>query len=264
MLGLDSQIRFSIHGGADSGGVAGGVDSLLAFLESAVRQSPAETFHGLLPGIAALQNLHPLFVHFPIALLSLFFALDLAGSLAGRAEWRRVAGWFLYLGVAFAGITVTFGFIAADTVAHGGDVHEIMESHEHLGISVFGLAAFLAVWRGIAKAHPAGPANAFYLALAGLLAGLLAFTADLGGLMVYKYGVSVEAAADANRAAALRHEHGEPDFDQPVDHDEPVVKQELGLGSAIHQDEDGAAHPQAEPAPAAASHQHEHNHKHDH
>jgi len=262
MLGLDSQIRFSIHGGADSGGVAGGIDSLLAFLETAVRQSPAETFHDLMPGIAALQNLHPLFVHFPIALLSLFFAVDLAGTLADRAEWRRVAGWLLYLGVAFAGITATFGFIAADTVAHGGDVHEIMESHEHLAISVFGLAAFLAVWRGIGKTHPAGPANAFYLLLAGVLAGLLMFTADLGGLMVYKYGVAVEAAADANRAAALEHEHGAPDFDQPVDHEEPVVKQELGLGSAIHQD--GANHSQADPAPAAPRHSHQHNHKHDH
>ncbi|MCQ8182385.1 DUF2231 domain-containing protein [Methylomonas sp. SURF-1] len=262
MLELGSQIRFSIHGGADSGGVAGGVEALLSFLETALRQSPGETFEGLLPGISALQNLHPLFVHFPIALLSLFFAVDLAGSLAARAEWRRVAGWLLYLGVGFAGITATFGFIAADTVAHGGDVHEIMENHEHLGVAVFGLAAFLAVWRGIGKTHPVGPANAFYLLLAGLLAGLLAFTADLGGLMVYKYGVAVEAAADANRAAALEHEHGAPDFDQPVDHEEPVVKQELGLGSAIHQDD--APHPQAEPAPANHLHQHEHNHKHGH
>ncbi len=262
MLGLDSQIRFSIHGGADRGGVADGVDSLLTFLETAVRQSPAQTFHDLMPGIAALQNLYPLFVHFPIALLSLFFALDLAGTLAGRAEWRRVAGWLLYLGVAFAGITATFGFIAADTVAHGGDVHEIMESHEHLAISVFGLAAFLAVWRGIGKTHPAGPANVVYLLLAGLLAGLLAFTADLGGLMVYKYGVAVEAAADANRAAAALHEHGDPGFEQPVDHEEPVMKQELGLGSAIHQD--GAPQSQGDPAPVESSHSHQHKHTHAH
>lgn len=227
MFDLSNTLLFSVHGGADSGGgVAGTVDGFLSLVENLLALSPGEVFGRVMPGIAAMDNLHPLFVHFPIALLSLFFLLDVVGSLSGKAEWRRAAGWFLYGGAIFAGLTVAMGLIAAASVSHGGDVHEIMEHHEHLGISVFSLAAVLAVWRLLAKGAIQGPANSLYLLSAAILAGLLVFTADLGGLMVYKYGVAVEPVARLNQEAATKHQHGGEavydDHDHDDDHQEPV------------------------------------------
>ncbi|CAD6879666.1 hypothetical protein [Methylomonas albis] len=253
MWGLNDHLTFAVHGGGDSGGgLSGGVDSLLSFLEVLVRQSPSESFNSLLPGIAALQNIHPLLVHFPIALLTLFFTLDLIGSLANRPEWRQIAGAFLYLGTVFAGFAVAAGLVAAATVAHGGNVHEVMEHHEHLGISVLSLAAVLAAWRLLSKGHIVGPANTLYLLLAAILSGLLAFTADLGGLMVYKYGVSVQAADQINRAAAQAHEHeGVVEDNVSVIHEEVDVE-ELKPDDSHH---DEAAH-------GSAGHHHDHHHAH--
>ncbi|MCQ8104634.1 DUF2231 domain-containing protein [Methylomonas sp. SURF-2] len=210
MFDLTNDLQFSVHGGADSGGgVAGSVEGLLGFLEGLLNLSPAEMFAELMPGLSALDNPHPLLVHFPIALLIVFFLLDLSGTLAGKADWRRAAGWFLYFGALFAGFTVAAGLLAAGSVAHGGDVHEIMETHEHLGISVFALSAVLAGWRWLAKGQISGPANTLYLLSAGILAVLLIFTADFGGLMVYKYGVAVEPVSEMNQDAAALHQHGE-------------------------------------------------------
>lgn len=209
MFDLNKYVLFSVHGNADAGGgVAGAVGGFLSFMESLLRLSPEQIFASIVPGISGLDNLHPLFVHFPIALLGLFFVLDLIGSWSGNMDWRRTASWFLYAGTFFAGITVVMGLIAAGSVAHGGDVHEIMENHEHLGISVLLTAAILSVWRLLAKNQIAGAANTLYLMFAAILTGLLILTADLGGLMVYQYGVAVEPVTEINKAAAALHEHG--------------------------------------------------------
>lgn len=208
-LDLGNHLTFSVHGGGDSGGVAGGVDNLLASIEGLLALSPGQIFAQLMPGIAAMENFHPLAVHFPIALLSLFFILDSLGSWRQNLMVRDVASWFLYLGTLFAAITVALGLMAARTVAHGDDVHAIMEHHEHLAFSVLTLALVLSGWRFFVRGVIEGSVNTLYLSLAGLLALLLALTADLGGLMVYRYGVAVAPVAAGNQAAATAHQHGE-------------------------------------------------------
>jgi len=192
---MNNFLSFQVHGGADhGGGVADGVAGLLAFLEELPNHDPAGIFSILMPGISSMDNIHPLLVHFPLAFLSTFFALDVIATLAKKQHWRNIASWLLYLGTVGAVFTVIAGFIAANTVVHGDDVHDIMERHEHLGVSVLSLAVLLSAWRlksgGIIQAG----ANSFFLILAGVLSVLMMLGADLGGLMVYKYGVAVKAA----------------------------------------------------------------------
>ena len=191
---MNNFLSFQIHGGADHGsGIADSVAALLALFDNLSTQGPEEIFAAIMPGIAGMDNIHPLLVHFPIAFLSAFFALDLAGTLAKKAHWRHVASWFLYLGTISALFTVIAGFIAADSVAHGQNVHDIMENHEHIGIAILSLAALLSAWRLKSDGLIRGGANSFFLVLSALLCVLMALGADLGGLMVYQYGVAVKA-----------------------------------------------------------------------
>lgn len=257
-LVLGQYASFSVHGGADSGGVAGSVDSLLKFIEDLLILSPGQIFAELLPGVAAMENLHPLFVHFPIALLSLFVVIDVAGSLLGRSAWRRVAGWLLYLGTLFAAMAVTAGLVAAGSVAHGGDVHEIMEHHEHLGITVLSLATALSAWRWVANDKLAGAVNGFYLALSVVLAVILMLTADLGGLMVYGHGVAVAPVAASNQAAAAAHHHA----DGGGDHHQPLPAPDTQEAVASPGDE--AVSPDRPSAQAPKIHTHADGSKHEH
>ncbi len=200
-------LTFMIHGGADHGsGVAEAVAALLGFLEKLAGMKPQEIFATLLPGIAAMQNIHPLLVHFPIAFLSTFFVLDVAGTLSKKSHWRTVAGCLLYLGAAAAMVTATAGFIAADSVAHGGSVHQIMEKHEHFGITVVIFAVLLSAWRAFKGGVIVGAANTLFLLLAAIMCGVMALGADLGGLMVYRYGVAVSAVPVTEDV--LMHSHG--------------------------------------------------------
>ena len=209
MLDLSENLQFSVHGGGEGDGLVGLLDGFLHGLESLFSSPIHESFTAFLPGIAAIANIHPLLVHFPIALLSLFFLLDFSASIFHKPDWRVIAGCLLYLGTLFAGLTLLAGFQAAATVPHGEDVHEIMETHEHLGVSIFTLASLLSVWRGLGKSSLQGLVNGIYLLMAAGLCLLLVFAADLGGLMVYHYGVAVQAveALEPEEQAHAHHHH---------------------------------------------------------
>jgi uncharacterized membrane protein len=206
MVDMNNFLSFQIHGGAEHGGIADSVASLLAFFEELSTHDFWGMFSILMPGFANMDNVHPLLVHFPIAFLSSFFVLDMVGTLAKKQHWRNVASWLLYFGTVAAVFTVTAGFIAASTVAHGVEVHAIMERHEHFGVSVLSLAILLSAWRVKSGGVIQGGANSFFLILAALLCVLMMLGADLGGLMVYHYGVAVDAAT-FQEGDYMNHQH---------------------------------------------------------
>lgn len=147
-----------------------------------------------LPGINAMANIHPLFVHFPIAFLTAFFVVELFATIIGLERIRRLASWFLYFGTLGAIAAVGAGFRAAATVAHAQEVHPIMENHEHLMVGVLALALLLSFWRIFAGGSLSSVTlRVIYLILALVMLGAMTVGADLGGLMVYKYGVGVKA-----------------------------------------------------------------------
>jgi len=253
---MNNFLSFQIHGGADQGGgIVESISSLLAFFETLSRQGPGGIFSAIMPGIAGMDNIHPLLVHFPIAFISAFFALDLVGTISKNPECRRVATWLLYFGTVAALFTVIAGLIAASSVAHGQNVHDIMERHEQIGISILSTAVLLSIWRIKSGILPRGGANNFFLLLSALLCLLIMLGADLGGLMVYHYGVAVKAVQVTE--GAHDHEHGDVQVREPENNpaDEPIQVPELKQGDQ----------PVSEPEHIHADglvHKHEHKHSH--
>lgn len=202
---MNQFISFQIHGGADhGGGILDSLIAILAFFEGLTASDSNDFFSAVLPGLSGMANYHPVVVHFPIALLIIFFILDVLGSLLSNANWRNIAAGLLYLGTISAVFAVAAGFIAANTVAHGGNVHAIMEHHEHLGVSVLVLAVLLSVWRFKFGERLKAGLNVFFLSMAAVLCVLLSLGADLGGLMVYHYGVAVQAVVPPDNKG---HQH---------------------------------------------------------
>ena len=145
-------------------------------------------------GLSGMANIHPLFVHFPIALLNSFFLTELLGVLLKKEEIRIAATWMLYLGTLGALATVLTGLWAAGTVTHSEEVHGIMAKHRNFGITVLILGTVLSIWRIITHGKFSVKGQVLHLVTAFIMITTLVFGADLGGLMVYKYGVAVKAA----------------------------------------------------------------------
>lgn len=199
-----NHLFFSIHGNADGHNqLLETLTKLLGFFEGFTSSGGSSNGSHFLEGITSLTNIHPMLVHFPIAFLSLFVLIDFIGTFAKKAALRQFAGSLLYLGTVFTIFTVIAGFMAAETVPHGHNVHDIMEHHEHLGISILGLSLALSAWRLRRPVEGFG----IYNVLSLILAGVLIFGADLGGLMVYKYGVAVEAVTVSTEDSHHHHEH---------------------------------------------------------
>jgi uncharacterized membrane protein len=238
-------LSFSIHGGADHGGVAESVSELLAFFEGLSSQGGGGGgFLGaLLPGIAGMTNWHPLLVHFPIAFLFGFFLLDIAGTFTHKTQWRTVASYLLYLGAIAAAFAVMAGLRAADSVPHGDNVHEIMEHHEHFGIAVVSLAITLSLWR-MKIGVPQGATNGFFLFLSTVLCVILSLGADLGGLMVYRYGVAVQAVPVSLVVGAHDHHHHDEtaitEIQTPAI--EPIKSIQIPTESSAHDHHDAPPH----------------------
>ncbi|MGZ8218473.1 DUF2231 domain-containing protein [Methylomagnum sp.] len=196
-----------IHGGGDGDGMGlvGLLDSLLETINRGLE--PGSSWNPI-AGIAALgTNVHPLVVHFPIAFLVGFLLFEVAGLVLRRPAIRQAAGVMLYLGAGGAVLAAAAGLVAEATVPHGAEVHEIMEWHKRLGLTVAFLSVAMAIWRALAGGYFTSPmAQAFHLILAGIIAVCLFFGADLGGLMVYQYGVGVKGMQSAEESHRHQHE----------------------------------------------------------
>lgn len=214
-MAFDFYPFFSVHGNAEEHGLIDFISHGLAFFEELAGKHGGDFWSVIFPGLSGMENIHPLLVHFPIAFFSAFFVLDVAGAAAGKPTWRDNAGLMLYAGTIMALPTLLAGWYAANTVHHGGNVHIIMERHEHLAFSAFFLAFILTAWRIRAGNKLRGAANGFFLALSALLIGVLMFTADLGGSMVYKFGVAVQAVPVSEND----HHHDHDDISEDHDHD---------------------------------------------
>lgn len=150
----------------------------------------------LLALIDGLQNIHPIFVHFPLALLSVGVIFDLLGYSLRKSSLANVGWWCFALGVVSAIITVITGLQAEATVSLSPEAHEVLEQHEHFQIYSTVVLTGLLIWRSIKRGGLPKP-NVVYLAIAVIAVGAILFGAHYGGQLVYQYGVgtSVQPAA---------------------------------------------------------------------
>jgi uncharacterized membrane protein len=148
----------------------------------------------LIPGWA--PNLHPLVVHFPIALLFTAAGLDLLGwMLRWNRSLRLVATVLYVLGTLTIVPTYFIGRAAAATIWLPGMAHAAVKDHWDWAFRTIWFFGILTVvrlvllWR--ARRDPPRALIAA-LTLAGLVGVvLLGETSDRGGRLVYEYGVGV-------------------------------------------------------------------------
>ncbi|HVN91805.1 MAG TPA: DUF2231 domain-containing protein [Candidatus Binataceae bacterium] len=139
------------------------------------------------PGAAVVQNLHPLFVHFPIAFLSGAMVVYFAAWITKRESWEWAALWMLSFGVLGGVGAIVTGLRARDSVMVAQSVREhLLLPHEHLMIAGFSLALFALGWAVIARPMPRRGRLAFLILMLATTI-IIAKGADYGGWLVFGY-----------------------------------------------------------------------------
>lgn len=149
-----------------------------------------------------MPPLHPLLVHFPIALLTSAAALEAAAFLLKRDDLSRAGWWFQLAGTLAIGAAVLSGIVADDAPGIPAAAAGTMESHEELAFLASGVFGALLLWRVAAKTRIPGPVPLVYL---GVLCGavlLLLLVAWFGGELVYRHGVGVATGLNEGLSGA--------------------------------------------------------------
>jgi uncharacterized membrane protein len=141
----------------------------------------------------ALLIVHPICVHFAVALTVFGVGLDCIGSVRGEANWQQAGRFCFFAGVVATGLAVLSGWIEQQlprpTSLYDTQVQALLFYHEYLGYGLLGFFVVLAV----ARIQIAGRLPLLFVMLSVLgLAGLVV-QGYLGGELVYRYGAGVRA-----------------------------------------------------------------------
>lgn len=125
---------------------------------------------------------HPLVVHFPVALWLVATGFDLLGGRHRDPFFRQAASWLLWLGLAGAAVSILLGWVdllAAESQGVGTAL--LIRHRTHSLLAYLATAAYLT--SALGRRRVSGPLPRPALALSLLGAALVAVTAFLGGEM---------------------------------------------------------------------------------
>ena len=148
-----------------------------------------------MPGLEATLNIHPLFVHFPIALTLMAIPLMFYSLYSGKSGVMDTAATLIYLAAIAAVVTATTGYMAADAIGHDAPGHDLVHIHRNLMYWYTGLISTLAVLNYFIRRDGAPDwvthwgTKVARMALLFSAATILVRGADRGALLVFGYGL---------------------------------------------------------------------------
>ena len=170
-------------------------------------------------GLGQVFNVHPVFVHFPIALFPTALLFYLIGIIRKRTDILLAGQICLGLSLAGTAISVLTGYLAQESFPHGETIHRMMGTHQMLGFAILTQAVVLMIWSFL-KREGKPKASPLFLVLFGMTTLAILQNADLGSRMVFVEGAAVKTVTsksdpeppsiiDETKGEDLGHHHGD-------------------------------------------------------
>ncbi|MDD8016953.1 MAG: hypothetical protein PHP42_01140 [Bacteroidota bacterium] len=141
-----------------------------------------------------LTYLHPMIVHFPIALLIIGLFADIIGVIFKKEFYMRTALYLLVLGTLGVVAAYFSGDFAGEGIVEAGSLKNALETHEDAAKITVWVMSFVAVTRLalvlMKKYKGLLPIVSVLLFAVGVLT--MARTAHYGGQLVYKHAAGVQ------------------------------------------------------------------------
>jgi uncharacterized membrane protein len=135
--------------------------------------------------------LHPIFVHFTIALVGTSFLFDTVGCIYNVSSLLSAAWWTMAAAIPITVVTVATGIVSRRHVAIAeGIALRYLRVHVALGPTFFGCLIAVAVWRAMFWNRAISP-TVWYLVALGVVTLLMTVQGCIGGELVYAFGIGV-------------------------------------------------------------------------
>jgi uncharacterized membrane protein len=145
----------------------------------------------MLPGLKSMLNIHPLFVHFPIALWFTALLFEILANWRSNNEFHRTAVRLLNLGTICAFAAAFSGWLAQSSVEPSLTIQRVFEIHETLMLIATSLATALSIYCFAKRANFTTAARRILLAGLIALAIVTIVGTDRGAQLVYQFAQSV-------------------------------------------------------------------------
>ena len=150
-----------------------------------------------------LDVIHPIVVHFVIAMALITVVFDLIGVLTRRRNLFEVSFWNLLVATVAIFVAIIFGQIEAGLATPYGASRDILNYHSTLGWSLAAILSLLTGWRYVARQKDPTVLPRGFLVIDSVLAVLVICQVYLGDKLVWIYGLHTVPVVDAVRSGVL-------------------------------------------------------------
>ena len=150
-----------------------------------------------------LDVIHPIVVHFVIAMALITVVFDFIGVISGKKNLFEVSFWNLIVATVAIFVAIIFGQVEAGLANPYGASRDILNIHSTIGWSLAGVLALLTGWRYVARQKDPANLPRGFLALDVVLAGLVITQVYLGDKLVGVYGLHTVPVVEAIRQGVV-------------------------------------------------------------
>lgn len=145
----------------------------------------------LLPGLEAVSNVHPMFVHLPLGLWPTALGFFIFGAARHSERLLEIGRWLLYLATATAAAAAATGWFAAGQLGHGTPGHDFVHIHRNWMLVATGISALTSVLAFALRRSQSPSRHWLQVAAVAITLGVAALGADRGAYLVFGQGVGV-------------------------------------------------------------------------
>ena len=141
--------------------------------------------------------LHPIVVHFVIAMVFVSFVCDVLGYFTGNSRLLEVSWWNLFVAGVAVFVAIIFGQFEAGLAQPYPAAQSVLTLHTVMGWSLSAAIVAIASWRFIIRRLNPGRLPPVYLGFATFLICIVTLQVYLGTRLVWEYGLHVEPVVKA-------------------------------------------------------------------
>lgn len=138
------------------------------------------------------MNLHPVIVHFPIALLVVAALLAIISLVNKKESWKEWMFKNLVLGLAFVPLAIIAGIVEEQNLLHNEAIHSVLMTHKYNGFVILFVYLILTLWFWRRRNSIKSVEYTAWVLCLLFATGLLSYQGYLGGKMVFDLGAGVK------------------------------------------------------------------------
>ena len=150
------------------------------------------------------DTMHPIVVHFVIAMVLFAFLCDVIGYFSGNYRLFEVSWWNMIFATISIFIAIIFGQFEAGLAEPYDAAQPVLNLHTFLGWSLSGIIAAITAWRYVIRSRTPQKISVYYLAAGLFLTVLVSIQVYFGDKLVWVYGLHTVPVIEAMKEGLLQ------------------------------------------------------------